>query len=184
MVAALVGTALLRDNLSGSVRQDSESTSTQLLRNGHGPYLGRRRRRLESTEAKKKRLAVVRPFAPFSAAEITQSFDTWDTYWPCTSNPLHPFDTESEPGESTSGYDYEYVVDLYLSFSQAYANIPPSDMSHSVKDELLQKFKMNGGWNGCFDKLYNIGKWFICAPIVVAIFAAILYYCYERSMSS
>ena len=125
-------------------------------------------RTLASKHKAPKRIAVVRPFAPFSAAEITQSFDTWDTYWPCTSNPLHPFDIESEPGESTSGYDYEYVVDLYLSFSQTYANIPPSDLSHRVKEELQQKFKMNGGWNGCFDKLYNIGKWIILAPIVVA----------------
>lgn len=144
-------------------------------------------RTLASKHKAPKRIAVVRPFAPFSAAEIMQSFDTWDTYWPCTTNPLHPFDTESEPGESTSGYDYEYVVDLYLSFSQDYANVPPSDMSHSVKDELQQKFKMNGGWNGCFDNLYNIGKWFIRALIVVpvAIFAAIpsLYYRYKRSMS-
>ena len=116
-------------------------------------------RTLASKHKAPKRIAVVRPFAPFSAAEITQSFDTWDTYWPCTSNPLHPFDTESEPGESTSEYDYEYVVDLYLSFSQTYANVPPSDLSHSVKEALQQKFKMNGGWNGCFDKLYNIGTW-------------------------
>ena len=118
-------------------------------------------RALTSKHTAPKRIALVRPFAPFSAAEIMQSFATWDTFWPCTSNPLHPFDTESEPGESTSGYEYEYVVDLYLSFSQTYANVHPSDLSYRVKEELKQKFNNNGGWNGCFDKLYNIGEWIV-----------------------
>ena len=117
-------------------------------------------RTLTSQHTAPKRIAVVRPFAPFSAGEILKSFDTWDTYWPCTSNPLHPFDTDSEPGESTSGeYPYEYVVDLYLSFSQTYDDVVhPSDLSVGVRNDLKQKFNNNGGWNGCFDKLYNIGK--------------------------
>ena len=116
-------------------------------------------RTLTSQHTAPKRIAVVRPFAPFSAGEILKSFDTWDTYWPCTSTPLHPFDTDSEPGESTSGeYPYEYVVDLYLSFSQTYDDVHPSDLSVGVRNDLKQKFNNNGGWNGCFDKFYNIGK--------------------------
>ena len=116
-------------------------------------------RTLTSQHTAPKRIAVVRPFSPHSAGEILKSFDTWDTYWPCTSNPLHPFDTDSEPGESTSGdYPYDYVVDLYLSFSQTYADVSPSDLSVGVRDDLKLKFNNNGGWNGCFDKLYNIGK--------------------------
>lgn len=142
IVAALVGTALLRGNLSGSVRQESESTSTQLLRNGHGPYLGRRRRRLESTETRKKRLAVVRPFAPFSAAEIVDSFGSWDTYWPCY--------------ESDENDESEYDVDLILSYSQTYEAEAADSPAVEAMTSLQKKFDRNQGWNHCFASLHHI----------------------------
>lgn len=146
MVAALVGTALLRSNLSGGVRRTSESTSKQLLRNGHGPYLGRRRR-LESRggqQSRKKRLAVVRPFAPFSADEIVDSFASWDTLWPCVS--------ANDDGNDESEYD----VDLILSYSQTYDAAAADSAAIEAMTGLQKKFDRNRGWNHCFESLHHI----------------------------
>ena len=146
MVAALVGTALLRSNLSGGVRRTSESTSKQLLRNGHGPYLGRRRR-LESRggqQSRKKRLAVVRPFAPFSADEIVDSFASWDTLWPCVS--------ANDDGNDESEYD----VDLILSYSQTYDAAAADSPAIEAMTGLQKKFDRNQGWNHCFTSLHHI----------------------------
>ena len=147
MVAALVGTALLRSNVSGDVRRKSESISEQLLRNGHGPYLGRRRLRLESTggqQSRKKRLAVVRPFAPFSANEIVDSFNSWDTHWPCASS------ADDESDES------EYDVDLILSYSQTYDTAEADSPAVEAMTSLQKKFDRNQGWNHCFTSLHHI----------------------------
>ena len=179
MVAALVGTALLRDNNLGASSSgvgrysELESTSQQMLRNGHGPYLGRRRRRLdlhlESSRGgrqdtsivdmpassrtlipqSRKRLAVVRPFAPFSASEIVESFNEWDTHWPCTSTPSTSRDNDEDD-------EPEYDVDLILSYSQTYDAAAADSPATEAMTSLQKKFDRNQGWNHCFTSLHHI----------------------------
>ena len=175
MVAALAGMALLRNNLAGVRRESSAPASAintrLLLRNGQAPYLGRRRRRLESqslttdqdtaassgavTPQPRKRLAVVRPYAPLSAEEIIDSFNTWDTNWPCTSN---AFGDDEEGGNNNINSDNEpeYDVDLILSYSQTYESSAADSPVLEAMTSLQNKFDRNGGWNFCFSSLHHI----------------------------
>ena len=88
----------------------------------------------------KKRLALIRPFAPGDddGQKLLDSFDLWDDRWPC------------------SAEDNEYDVDLVLSYSRS-LNIDTEDakIASDIVNEIRSKFiadeKSGGyGWSECF----------------------------------
>ena len=88
----------------------------------------------------KKRLALIRPFAPGDddGQKLLDSFDLWHERWPCSEE------------------DNEYDVDLVLSYSRS-LNIDTEDakVASDIVDEIRSKFiadEESGGygWSECF----------------------------------
>ena len=85
----------------------------------------------------KKRLALIRPFAP-GDDKLLDSFDLWDERWPCNEE------------------DNEYDVDLVLSYSRS-LSIDTEDAkdAYDIVDEIRSKFLADQesggyGWSECF----------------------------------
>ena len=88
----------------------------------------------------KKRLALIRPFAPGDddGQKLLDSFDLWDERWPCSEE------------------DNEYDVDLVLSYSRS-LNIDTEGAKDAfdIVDEIRSKFLADQesggyGWSECF----------------------------------
>ena len=79
------------------------------------------------------RVALVRPISTGGGQSLLESFDLWDTHWPCT------------------GANMPYVVDLFISYSQTLdAEAHPDDVE--AIELIKSKYNAHEGWNGCLSR--------------------------------
>ena len=85
-----------------------------------------------------QRLAIVRPFALADVARLATSFESWDTYLPCTT------------GDAASAVE----VDLFLCFSQTLSSDPAVQ---APVEAILEEFASGlAVWHSCIRNVYAI----------------------------
>jgi len=114
-------------------------------------------RRTKENDPNRRRIALVRPFAPGDAEMLLESLEQWDVVKPCGAVNK---DEKTKTWVDGNGY-YEYgenfseedmpVVDFVLSYSRTYGDTDGFDTFRSVKEI----FESRDGW-GCFSELVAI----------------------------
>ena len=135
--AACIGLTLLALFAFFDDFKNDSSYAIRKERRIHSSYaISKERRLLHSDEDApndpKKRLALLRPFAPTNGKSLLESFSLWDTRWPCMNE------------------NDEYEVDLVISYSH---RLDSDKEARAIVDEIWDKFmgeEIGGWWSECF----------------------------------